>query len=57
MKQELHPMADKHYDWTTHQADMRPNKIAIVDLDTGREISYSQLEERSIQLHPRTGIR
>jgi len=43
-------MADKHYDWTRHQADMRPNKIAIVDLDTGREISYSQLEERSNQL-------
>jgi hypothetical protein len=33
-------MADKHYDWTSHQAAMRPNKIAIVDLDTGREISY-----------------
>ncbi len=43
-------MADKHYDWTTHQADMRPNKIAIVDLDTGREISYQELENRSIQL-------
>ncbi len=43
-------MADKHYDWTTHQADMRPNKIAIMDLDTGREISYLELENRSIQL-------
>ncbi len=43
-------MADKHYDWMTHQAEMRPNKIAIVDLDTGREVSYQQLEERSVQL-------
>lgn len=28
-------MVDKHYDWTSHQADVRPDKIAIVDLDTG----------------------
>ncbi len=43
-------MAVKHYDWTSHQAQMRPNKIAIVDLDNGRELSYLQLDQRATQL-------
>lgn len=43
-------MAVKHYDWTSHQAEMRPDKIAIVDLDNGRELSYLQLDRRAIQL-------
>lgn len=43
-------MTVKHYDWTSHQAQMRPDKIAIIDLDNGRELSYLQLDQRAIQL-------
>ena len=38
-------MATKHYDWVTHHAQIRPGKVAIVDLDNGREISYEQLDQ------------
>ncbi len=40
-------MAVKYYDWTAHHADMRPNKIAITDLDTGASLTYKALDERA----------
>ena len=40
----------KYYDWTAYQAYARPQKIAIVDLDTGVEVSYAQLDQRAAQL-------
>jgi len=43
-------MSVKHYDWTKHQANIRPNKIAIKDLDTGSELSYGQLDLRAHKL-------
>ena len=43
-------MSVKHYDWTEHQANIRPNKIAIKDLDTGSELSYGQLDLRAHKL-------
>ncbi|MBQ76799.1 MAG: acid--CoA ligase, partial [Gammaproteobacteria bacterium] len=43
-------MATKHYDWVTHHAQIRPGKVAIVDLDNGREISYEQLDQRASRL-------
>jgi len=40
-------MAVKHYDWTAHHADMRPEKIAIKDLDTGAALTYAELDQRA----------
>jgi fatty-acyl-CoA synthase len=43
-------MAMKHYDWTKHHAYSQPHKIAVVDLHTGREFSYAELDERAARL-------
>ncbi|MFT7687105.1 MAG: fatty-acyl-CoA synthase, partial [Candidatus Azotimanducaceae bacterium] len=43
-------MSVLHYDWTQQQSNIRPNKIAIKDLDSGAELSYSQLDHRSESL-------
>ena len=43
-------MAVKHYDWTAHHAGVRGDKVAIVDLDTGHELSYGELDERASKL-------
>lgn len=43
-------MSIKHYDWTIQQADVRPNKVAIVDLDTGDELTYTELNDRAEKL-------
>ena len=43
-------MSIKHYDWIAHHAANRGNKVAVVDLDTGREIRYKELEERAVAL-------
>ena len=40
-------MSVLHYDWTQQQRNIRPNKVAITDLDTGAELSYSQLDQRA----------
>ncbi|MFT4677760.1 MAG: fatty-acyl-CoA synthase [Candidatus Azotimanducaceae bacterium] len=40
-------MAVKHFDWTAYQADVRPNKVAIVDLDTERSVTYKALDDRA----------
>jgi len=40
----------KYYDWVTHQAAMQPGKIAIKDLDTQRQFTYKELNERSESL-------
>ncbi len=37
----------KHYDWTAYHASIRPNKKAIVDLDTGAETTYGELNDRA----------
>jgi fatty-acyl-CoA synthase len=35
------------YDWISHHNDARPNRLAIVDLATGRRLSYAQLHRRT----------
>ena len=43
-------MTVKHYDWTAHHACVRGDKVAIVDLDTGNELSYAELDLRASKL-------
>ena len=43
-------MAVKHFDWTQYQADIRPEKVAIIDLDTGRSLTYQSLDNRASAL-------
>ena len=43
-------MTVKHYDWTAHHAGVRGDKAAIVDLDTGNELSYAELDLRASKL-------
>jgi len=43
-------MTIKYYDWTAHHAYAEPQKMAIVDLHTGRKLTYAALDERSARL-------
>jgi fatty-acyl-CoA synthase len=43
-------MPMKYFDWTAHHAYSQPDKVAIVDLHTGREFSYAELNERAARL-------
>ena len=43
-------MPMKYYDWTAHHAYSQPDKVAIVDLHTGREFSYAELDERTARI-------
>jgi fatty-acyl-CoA synthase len=43
-------MPMKYYDWTAHHAYIQPQKVAIVDLHTGRAFTYAALDERSGRL-------
>ena len=43
-------MKVKHYDWTAHHAGARGDKVAIVDLDTGSETTYAELDQRASRL-------
>jgi fatty-acyl-CoA synthase len=43
-------MAVKYYDWTAHHADMRPEKVAIIDLDYDTHLTYQQLDARAAAL-------
>ena len=43
-------MSVKHYDWVAHHANMRGDKVAIVDLDTGTELTYAELDQRASKL-------
>ena len=40
----------KHYDWTAYHAGIRPNKKAIIDLDTGLATTYGELDDRAARL-------
>ncbi len=40
----------KYYDWTAYHARIRPNKKAIVDLDTGLATTYGELDDRAARL-------
>ena len=43
-------MAMKYYDWSAHQAGIRPDEVAIFNVADGRKLTYGQLEERSNRL-------
>jgi fatty-acyl-CoA synthase len=43
-------MAVTYYDWTEHNASIRPDKVAILDSDTQQTLTYKQLNTRANQL-------
>jgi len=43
-------MAVKYYDWLDQHESVRPNKVAIQDLDAGTKLTYTQLNARAKQL-------
>jgi fatty-acyl-CoA synthase len=43
-------MSVKYYDWTAYHANMRGNKVAIIDLDTNNELTYARLDQRAERL-------
>tara|TARA_B100000575_G_C22804389_1_gene474437 strand:+ start:199 stop:372 length:174 start_codon:yes stop_codon:yes gene_type:complete len=40
----------KYFDWTKHQALMRPNKVAIKDYYSGEQLTYLELEKRALKI-------
>jgi fatty-acyl-CoA synthase len=40
----------KYFDWTKHQASMRPNKVAIRDYYSGEHLTYLELEKRALKI-------
>jgi fatty-acyl-CoA synthase len=43
-------MAVTYYDWTEHNASIRPDKVAILDSDTQQTLTYKQLNTRANKL-------
>jgi fatty-acyl-CoA synthase len=43
-------MATKSFDWIAHHARTRPNKLASVDLGTGRRFTYAEMNDRCSRL-------
>ena len=43
-------MSLTHFDWAAHQAQMRPNKVAIKDYTLNEEISYFELNSRASKI-------
>jgi Acyl-CoA synthetases (AMP-forming)/AMP-acid ligases II len=43
-------MSLMHFDWAAHQANMRPNKIAIKDFSLKKEISYYDLNVKASKI-------
>ncbi len=43
-------MATKSSDWIAHHARTRPEKVASVDLGTGREFTYAEMDDRCSRL-------
>ena len=39
-----------YYDWTEHNANIRPDKVAILDSDNQQTLTYKQLNTRANQL-------
>ena len=40
----------KYYDWSAHHAQVRPDQVAIVDLDTQLQLTYRELNDRADRL-------
>lgn len=39
-----------HFDWLKRHAERTPNKLALVDIDSGRQFNYAQFNERANRL-------
>ena len=40
-------MTVKYYDWVEYQSNFRPEKIAIKEISSGKDLSYKTLNDRS----------
>ena len=40
-------MSTKYYDWVSHHAKGKGEKVAIVDLDNGTHLTYFDLDKRA----------
>jgi len=40
----------EYFDWAAGQAETRPNKVAILDIDSGQKLTYADIEARSSNL-------
>src|ERR1700736_1424702 len=40
------PMSVRSYDWIAHHAQVRPDKVAMIDLRTDRRITYVEMHCR-----------
>ena len=40
----------QYYDWSAHHAMRRPGAVAIVNTDTGQNLTYARLDERAARL-------
>lgn len=49
-KGEIKNMPVQYYDWGARQAEMRPDTLAIVDVNTGRQLTYADLDDRANRL-------
>src|SRR5688572_14262379 len=43
-------LAVRYYDWIAHHGRRTPDKIALIDLASGRRFSYAHLDERTSRL-------
>ena len=43
-------MPVRHYDWIAHFGRRTPDKLAVVDLASGRKLSYAQFDARISRL-------
>ncbi len=43
-------MSVSYYDWTGHHARQRPNELAVIDLGSGRRLTYHNLNDRAGRL-------
>ena len=45
-------MTVKSYDWIAHHGRARPDKVAVIDLRSGRRFTYAAMHRRVDQLRP-----
>ena len=43
-------MSVKVYDWVAYHAPQAPNKIAMIDLHSSRQLTYAEMQDRTAQL-------
>ena len=43
-------MTTKVYDWVAYHANQAPSRLACIDLFSGRQYTYAQMQERTARL-------